>query len=155
MYVLMLRDGHDNEEVVGCFISRLVSHGVSRSSIFWDRSVCGYVFLDCSAGVMSALWSFLQNDSAIDNSFSYSEITSEEFGEMFASLSLSRGVNYGDIVLINRGYYAKLFGIILRSCGKYRYVIGLNFCCGVSFVSLMPGDFSVVDNIFNIIKVPL
>lgn len=155
MYVLMLRDSHDDALHVSDFISRLVSLGVSRSDIFWDSAVGGYLFLDCAAGVMSGVWAVIHSDSAIDSNFSYQFITREEFDGMHSCLPSCIAVGYGDIVYIVRGRYDKLYGIVLRSYFAGRYTIGLKFCQGVSYVQLCSGDFSVVGNIFDIVKVPL
>lgn len=60
---------------------------------------------------------------------------------------------FGDFVIIKKGKYNKLYGIVLREnrCGKVQ--VGLNFCFGKVIQTYQYQDLISVGNIFNYIKV--
>lgn len=62
-------------------------------------------------------------------------------------------VKFGDIVLINKGQYSKLYGIVLRQNRNGKFDVGLKFCFGSVIQSYDSNDLSVEGNIFNYIKV--
>lgn len=62
-------------------------------------------------------------------------------------------VKFGDLVMINKGNYSKLYGIVLRQ-GRYgKYDVGLKFGFGTVIKSYEASDLTVTGNIFNYIKV--
>lgn len=62
-------------------------------------------------------------------------------------------VKFGDVVLIEKGVYNKLYGIVLRQNRNGKYDVGLKFCFGQVIQSYDSSELSVVGNIFNYIKV--
>lgn len=62
-------------------------------------------------------------------------------------------VKFGDIVLIDKGIYNKLHGIVLRQNRNGKFDVGLKFCFGSVVQSYDYNDLSVIGNIFNYIKV--
>lgn len=62
-------------------------------------------------------------------------------------------IKYGDLVLINKGCYNKLYGIVLRQNRNGKYDIGLKFRFGTVVKSFSNDEIKVIDNIFKYIKV--
>lgn len=62
-------------------------------------------------------------------------------------------IKYGDLVLIEKGCYNKLYGIVLRQNRNGNYDIGLKFRFGTIVKSFSIDQIKVIDNIFKHIKV--
>lgn len=60
---------------------------------------------------------------------------------------------FGDFVMINKGKYNKLYGVVLRQNRLGKVQVGLNFCFGPIIQVYEYKDLTPKGNIFNYIKV--
>ena len=85
----------------------------------------------------------------------HTRIKEKQLNDLFSSIKKSNEVvaKFGDLVLINKGEYSKLYGIILRQNRNKKIDVGFKFGFGSVIKSYDISDFTIVGNIFNYIKV--
>lgn len=83
------------------------------------------------------------------------KITQTQFYDMMRYVKKCQhgNIGYGDLVLIKKGNYNKLYGIVLRQNRNKKYDVGLKFRFGTIVKSFSKEQLSVIDNIFKHIKV--
>lgn len=89
--------------------------------------------------------------------YSYqAKITENELNEMLKTIDKKEEneiAKFGDFVMINKGKYKKLYGIVLRENRIGKVQVGLKFCFGQIIQTYDYKDLTSVGNIFNYIKV--
>ena len=83
-------------------------------------------------------------------------ISDDEFTSMVDGIvdkKKSAYVKHGDIVVIKKGRYSKLFGIVLRENRSGKIIVGLKFCFGTVTEEYNQDELKVIGNIFNYLKV--
>ena len=83
------------------------------------------------------------------------KITETELKDMLRDIKQYQHgmIKQGDLVLIKKGCYNKLYGIVLRENRNGKYDIGLKFRFGTIVKSFSSEQLKVIDNIFKHIKV--
>lgn len=83
------------------------------------------------------------------------KINQSQLKQLFKSIYEINNINikFGDLVVINKGVYSKLHGIVLRKNRNGKYDVGLKFGFGTLLKSYNASQLTITGNIFNYIKV--
>lgn len=133
---------------------------------FKEQDIC-FTSYDCNSGINYYFFvkQYDKNDDlrkiwqaypyVFDSFNNHVKITETQFYNMIRQAKKYQhgSVGFGDLVLINKGCYKKLYGIVLRESRNGKYDVGLKFRFGTVVKSFSKEEVKVIDNIFKYIKV--
>lgn len=124
-----------------------------------DNPMGSYVFVQVkSIEDFSIMWQSLSKTKYISASDGYLEIPDEQMQRMLnfsvESEKLDK-IDLYDIVKVNHGPYAKMFGVVLSKKRKNMYGVGFKLFTGTQFKDLPLGHLTKVKSLFEVWKFPV